>query len=244
MSPITDFVFGSGTESYFSCSTLLHGKMLIIGGSDRQRQISELVDCHGLAPVGTLSFDFYSGACGTYNFNHVDTVLLCFQQSGGKHCHTISSATEWEIVQIGFSNDAHKGTSLGSYNDRPVAIAGETSKKVESFSNDRWEPLSEGSMMPIHDTLCGLRDFSTLTYGDRLWVFGGRYCEVDVHKDVRCYTVSTSSDVYWFGWRETGSYGWKLESLSLNRARRGHRSILINHEVIHIGGADKTQFNM
>ena len=73
--PLDDFMFlyGEGTEVYFSCSVSWHGQVIFYGGYSVRNQISKLNGCK-LERIGTLHFDLYGG-CG--NFNE-EEIYLCF----------------------------------------------------------------------------------------------------------------------------------------------------------------------
>ena len=78
------------TGSYFSCSTMANGLMMIFGGTnnvDYDKQIS-VVDSCGLKRVGTLPMYFNMGACNTFkNIDGEDETLLCFDYTYSQDCH-------------------------------------------------------------------------------------------------------------------------------------------------------------
>ena len=47
-------------------------------------QISKIVGCE-LKRIGNLSYEFYEGACGTYNYPE-ERILLCFSNEKKKGC--------------------------------------------------------------------------------------------------------------------------------------------------------------
>ena len=69
-----DFSFGQGTQVDESCSLQWRNQYYVFGGDDRERQVSIVNNC-GLERKGTLSFDFYGGACTVLN---TQTIVLCF----------------------------------------------------------------------------------------------------------------------------------------------------------------------
>ena len=68
LSNVNSFRFGYKTGSYFSCSTVIEGKITIFGGHasyDYSDQITSVKEC-GLTRVGTLPIKFDGGSCNTY----------------------------------------------------------------------------------------------------------------------------------------------------------------------------------
>ena len=87
---LDSFNYERETQVYRSCSVLLLGKMLVIGGEKSyKRQLSSVQSCY-LKTEGKLSFDFYMGACNVIDgFNNKQTALLCFHDSSPYNgCHT------------------------------------------------------------------------------------------------------------------------------------------------------------
>ena len=65
----SDFDFDyNNVEVVSSCSLIWHGDFYIFGGSSKKTQMSKLSKDHcKLERVGTLSFDFYTGACTNFD---------------------------------------------------------------------------------------------------------------------------------------------------------------------------------
>ena len=88
-----NFVFDEGTGSYFSCSVVLNGQMLILGGQmfeSMQSQISTVESSFSscrLHLLGTLPVPFQGGACNTFQFGDKEEALLCFRSGGFQECH-------------------------------------------------------------------------------------------------------------------------------------------------------------
>lgn len=99
--------FEKDTEIYLSCGATLNGRNWIIGGLHQKRQVSffqikqklnarvqiSRIDECKIKKVGTLDFDFYNGACSTYQFD-VEKILFCFGDSNNynhpgyqRECH-------------------------------------------------------------------------------------------------------------------------------------------------------------
>lgn len=84
----SNFLFEPDTGSFYSCSALNNGTMIIFGGEGKSlRQISEVQSC-GLKLVGKLPFNFLMGACNTFTASDgTDETLLCFDDFAKKSCH-------------------------------------------------------------------------------------------------------------------------------------------------------------
>ena len=79
----------------------VNGRMLIFGGFDAtgiiesgpdfSRQVLQLGSC-GIGKIGELPFQFYYGACQTFESYGSDNALLCFSGKGDKKtCHRFKS---------------------------------------------------------------------------------------------------------------------------------------------------------
>ena len=104
------FSFASDTEVLFSCSLVFKGTMYVFGGYVKRRQISQVSGC-GLDRVGTLGFDFYTGACTVFK----SQVLLCFDRTRneGRVCRVAKSPTG-SFSKIQKSNYHHYTTNIAS----------------------------------------------------------------------------------------------------------------------------------
>ena len=201
------FNFEDSTEAYGSCSVVFKNRMMVFGGyaGVSAKQIAEVKSC-SLEKVGVLSFEFYYGACGTYDFS-TEEVLLCFP-SDGRSCWKF---TESYVTEDASSTFKHVYSTLGTYDDKPVGIAGYFTNEVEMYSNNEWSMLAPISDVPrVHE-------FSTITRAGILYVFGGA--------DGATYQSNV--------WEYNGQ--WKLGG-SLLLTRTGHRSIIVNDTIIHVGG--------
>ena len=69
-----DFQFDDDTEVYSSCSVQWRNRMIVFGGYDKMRQISEVKSCR-LTRIGTLAFELNGGACA--NMDDLK-IFLCF----------------------------------------------------------------------------------------------------------------------------------------------------------------------
>ena len=70
------FNFDSTSAVWEACSVEYRGEYYLFGGRFHPRQISKVENC-GLRRIGTLDFDFNTGACGSFNFKK-EIALLCF----------------------------------------------------------------------------------------------------------------------------------------------------------------------
>ena len=82
---------GANTTAYYSCSATLNNEMLIFGGTepgDYTKQISKIIGCR-LERIGELPYDFYFGACGTFQFHdsNEQRVMLCFPARARDKCY-------------------------------------------------------------------------------------------------------------------------------------------------------------
>lgn len=83
------FSYERNTQVYCSCSVLLSGKMLLIGGTDDfARQVSSVGLCN-LKTEGTLPFDLFAGAANTVDgVNGAESALLCFDFDSTNACYS------------------------------------------------------------------------------------------------------------------------------------------------------------
>ena len=107
----TNFDF-NGQEVFYSCGVTFQNKHFIFGGSNKhKRQIIQINDCD-LIEIGSISFDHYSGACGSTD----EMVILCFNSNGSndyKRCRQASSPNgPW--TQIALSTYKHSLTSIAN----------------------------------------------------------------------------------------------------------------------------------
>ena len=100
--------FGQKTGSAFSCSALLNGKMLILGGYDnrgRTDQITEVKDC-SLERIGTFPEPVRDPACNTFAMPG-ESVWICFTQESRSSCRRLDgqnrSVMSW-IFTLAWTN--------------------------------------------------------------------------------------------------------------------------------------------
>ena len=108
---LNSFSFPSSTEVGLSCSLVFNNKLYVFGGTNERRQISTVHGC-GLKCVGSLNFDFKSGACTTVQGSRI---LLCFGYSTfeGKVCR-ISNHPTGPFAKIRESNYHHYRAKIAS----------------------------------------------------------------------------------------------------------------------------------
>ena len=101
--------YGTNTESYQSCSVQWRGRMLVFGGWQQRRQISEISGCQ-LRNVGHLQlpFTFQFGACAALE----SEILLCFDSSNTHSCWSTSDLSNYE--QLETSLFTHQYTRIAS----------------------------------------------------------------------------------------------------------------------------------
>ena len=103
-----DFSYGTFSEAYHSCSLTYQNRMLIFGGHDHKRQISEIIEC-GIYRVGDLKFDFTYGACTVAN----NKISLCFDSSKPRDCYESEGDLD-RFKPISKSNFAHMRTRIAA----------------------------------------------------------------------------------------------------------------------------------
>ena len=108
-----DFRFGPATQVWNSCSIQWQNRMVVFGGFNERKQISEVKGC-GLTRIGSLAFNFHSGACAS--MQNV-AIFLCFDwwDGNGKVCRS-SSDPLGKFNAIDDSNFNHYLTRIASDN--------------------------------------------------------------------------------------------------------------------------------
>ena len=103
MNEYLNIEYGDGTDARYGCGATLHNVFWYFGGYyGYQRQVkfqkhlfdiyllifqaSKIVGCK-LERQTDLDFDFYGGACNTFD-KPDQKVLLCFARSNNRQCHT------------------------------------------------------------------------------------------------------------------------------------------------------------
>jgi len=201
------FTYDKGTEAYRSCSFTQNGIMYIAGGVyPYRRQISIIEQCR-LRNIGELSDDFEMGACNNFmSANNEEYALLCFGYGSSGGCARFDGQS---IVSAQTAYKPHYGTSLGNWQNIPVA-AGGSYDSVENLENDRRmkNNLKEDFKQYSFDTV----------YHD-LYMFGGMYGRIDTSTAILKYD----------GWTFT-------EVGQLLDHRYGHRSVVKDNIVYLVGG--------
>ena len=94
------FEYGENTGAHYGCAATLKNQFWYFGGSYKRQvksqkcllyiyfsfQASKIVGCK-LERQTDLIFDFYKGACNTFN-QPEQKVLLCFDYTNTRECHT------------------------------------------------------------------------------------------------------------------------------------------------------------
>jgi len=226
LTEIPQFSYDYDTSAYHSCSTVLNGNMYIFGGQPSgyksfDRQITIVEDC-GTRRIGSLPWSFEFGTCNTFVQKYAGSyALLCFAFGMITTCHTYDGK---DFSSFPSSNFDHSRTTLGNLKNIPVAIGdyhddseGDIgSIKVETFSGyGQWQEQSD---YPFATT--NIYHYSTVTYLDELYIFGGYY---DYEESSIVAKLS-----------EVGGQWSRLEDLFVTR--KGHRSILMGNQIFHLGG--------
>ena len=109
------FMMGNETQARSSCSINWRGEFFIFGGSLERRQISKLSGCK-LHRLGSLSFNFYAGACTNLND---ERIYLCFDANEIRRCRASTSPTgDYALVEE--SNFDHKTIRIASSEGKNV----------------------------------------------------------------------------------------------------------------------------
>ena len=84
------FQMDDNTGAEWSCSFMLNGRMMIVGGDSMGRHSDQLsvVESCSLHRVGTLPMEFELGGCNTFQApSGQEEALLCFGLDGMEDCH-------------------------------------------------------------------------------------------------------------------------------------------------------------
>ena len=97
------FEYDANTQAQYGCAATLKNQFWYFGGNSYKRQVksqkilvgyllilfqaSKIVGCK-LERQTDLIFDFYAGACNTFN-QPEQKVLLCFDYTNTRQCHTL-----------------------------------------------------------------------------------------------------------------------------------------------------------
>ena len=183
MKNVDQFKFEDETGSFYSCSATIHGQMMIFGGYglNYKTQISTVESCR-LRRVGTLPMDFYLGACNTFETSGgTEETLLCFAEGGYKLCHRwlrtdqISFESKFSyqgnvVSSAPSSTYEHYATSLGRFENRPMAVGSYPNKKLEERRNGFWLPLNDFPFVNRY-----IAYYSTVNFNKALYLFGIRF---------------------------------------------------------------------
>jgi len=179
-----EFSFSDQTGAYGSCSTVINGKSIILGGDNDhsfKNQISLVKDCR-LTRIGSLPFTFNFGACNTFqNSDGISRALLCFGYDGRSNCHRFLKCLKYyfpnwvfsfdgtSVISTVSSNYDHYGTSLGSIQNVPIALGGyaPNNKHVESLQGGSWRIMGDFPFVKDYISL-----YSFVTFHGDLYLFG------------------------------------------------------------------------
>ena len=164
-----NFEFGAQTGSYRSCSAMLAGRMLIIGGSSRKdftNQISEVVGC-SLKRIGTMPNETHFPACNTFN-TPTPKVWICFYELNTKGCKRFVSKLLFQVRNLFLVSTEIRSST----NQRRFTI---TNGRRWEFTTDRHSHSDQGgqrtrkwSISPIHGGLWVNFPSYLITFGDTL----------------------------------------------------------------------------
>ena len=152
-------------------------------------------------------------------------VLFCIKQQFSYQNNTVSSAPS--------STYEHYLTSLGRFDNRPIAVGGYSpflNKKVEELRKGVWRTLND---LPFVEKQ--IYSYSMVTFNEMLYLFG-RFFNFTKHVKriillnyIFQYTGALTLAIKYDGttWTQVGS---------LMNQRYAHRSIVIDNSIMHIGG--------
>jgi len=200
------------TEFTGSCAAALFDRMLVFGGFDQKRQMSEVLDCK-LTRIGDLDFDFQYGGCNTFPFG----IMLCFADKDDKECHSFDGKTFKTEPSSKFSHAYVY--ALGSYRKSPFVTGHGSSTnglktEILNYKAGYWYqaddyPFSDGNI---------ISSYATTSTDESVYIIGG-------------WTGSTQSSTiarYSNGsWTKPGS---------LKQGRTGHGAITIEGITMILGG--------
>lgn len=104
-----EFDFGDETQISESCSVTYRGNFFVFGGQREDRQISQLIGC-SLERVGSLSFDFFVGACTVVK---EESIYLCFDYYDAKQCY-VGADPVGAFSKINESQFIHEATRVAA----------------------------------------------------------------------------------------------------------------------------------
>jgi len=171
--------------------------------------------------VGTLPVKFSYGTCNTVN----KEILLCFPEVHKNSCYKYNG----KLLQAGISsNFDHFGTSLGIFNGNAVAIGSElpANKVVETMSDNKWIRQDDFPFVSEYISV-----YSAVNFNENLYIFGKAWPNSSLFFT---YSIGGSDGqdtdlaaMFDGKWHQIGK---------LLQPRRGHRSIVFENSIIHIGG--------
>merc|ERR1712062_523695 len=120
-----------------------------MGGNYEKRQVSIVEGCQ-LVRKFDLSFDFYRGSCGVFNFDEErgNEVFLCFDSNESQTCYRYNGGTVFDKVgndsQFGHNQ---AGNNLGQYNHGLIVVGGSDGPEVEVLNKEngilKWTKLQK-----------------------------------------------------------------------------------------------------
>jgi len=207
------FNYERETQIYCSCSVVLANKMWIFGGNSGTsftKQLSSVAQCH-LKTEGALPFELYSGAANTIDDQ---SALICFN-GRIKECHSFDGSS---FLTAASAKYEHYHTSLGKLSEGLIAISGYSSASgvtVELFANGKWY------QQPDFPEERSFAYYSTITYENRLYIFGG------YNRNGKSVHIGRMTYL---------GLEWS-KGPELLLSRQAHRSILVGDEIYHLGGS-------
>lgn len=216
------FSLDGEVESTFGCSTTYKGAHYIFGGSTHGKQISR-VENGQVTRIGTLPKPFNLPSCGVYDKNNQPYVLICFNYYF-QECVSWSDDGSDATVHPSSSAYSHRVASIGRVGQSLFVIGsdGDETKRhrgMEEFINNEW--VVRGDFPYANEYY---NDYSMVSFENALYVFGGKSEAGELTLAAR------------YGKNAHGVATWtKLGDLL--GPRRGHRSIVLNTNIIiHVGG--------
>ena len=124
-----------------------------------------IVDSCQVRRYSQLEQPFFFGTCNTFDVGlSTEYVLLCFAQLFGKKCRKYQNGNFYDFPD---TRKDHSRTSLGKYNNNPVAIGGflrrsSSHRLVEINNGTAWEDFGKFPFVERY-----IREFTTVTFEGR-----------------------------------------------------------------------------
>lgn len=164
-----NFNYDDKTSVYRSCSVSVNNTMIVYGGANAKRQISQVTDC-SLKIIGTLPFDFDTGSCA-YEKN---MILLCADTKKNQTpqtCYISSEVTHFTDTSFTKTrNFRHYATRMASADGKVLAVGDTKHARAEYFDTDTMEWIITKSY-PYSDVIYWA---PMVAYHEQIYILGGQ----------------------------------------------------------------------